>query len=293
MLRRIRVILEMIKFSHTIFALPFALLAAALASARNGGWRTLDLVGLLACMVFARSAAMGFNRWADRDVDALNPRTANRALPAGLLTANQVLAFAVVCLLGFVASCALFLVSSDNAWPLLLSVPVMAFLLGYSYAKRFTALAHVWLGTALALAPLAAWIAIRGMTELAPPLWLGLAIVGWVSGFDILYSCQDLEVDRQLGLHSVPARFGFAGALRFARLSHLAMMVALAALGWTTPELGTFYWSGLTLVGVLLVVEHWLVRDRELARVNAAFFNVNGIISVALLAVTMADLHAG
>lgn len=290
MIRQIGVILEMIKFSHTIFALPFALLAAAIASRREGEWRWLDLVGILLCMVFARSAAMAFNRWADRKLDAANPRTAMRAIPAGLLSANQVMAFVVVNAIGFIASTLIFWKSSNNLWPIALSVPFLAVLLGYSYAKRFTAFAHVWLATALALAPIGAWLAIRGELEL-PPVLLSLAVIGWVTGFDILYACQDIDVDRKLKLHSIPAWLGFDGAMNVARLAHAAMLSSLAALGWFTPELNRFYWIGLAGVVILLGVEHWLVRGRDLARINIAFFNVNGVISVGLLLVTLADLY--
>lgn len=291
MWRRVGIFLEMIKFSHTVFALPFALLAACLALHRQGGWHGLDLVGVVVCMVFARSAAMGFNRWADRDLDARNPRTQNRAIPAGQLTAGQVLAFVLVCSAGFIAGTGIFWLTARNPWPLFLSVPVLAFLLSYSYAKRFTALAHVWLGTALALAPVAAWIAIRPQLEW-PPFLLSLAIVGWVTGFDIIYACQDIEVDQQLGLHSIPARFGFAGALWVARWAHGAMLAALLAFGLVTPELHGWYWVGLAVVGMLLIIEHWLVRGRDLLRINLAFFQVNAVVSLGLFVVTLLDLFA-
>lgn len=287
---RLCVYLEMIKFSHTIFALPFALLAAALASERSGGWRWLDLVGVVCCMVLARTAAMGFNRWADRELDGKNPRTKIRAIPAGALSARSVFGFSLASAAAFLASTSIFWFSSANTWPLILGPAVLLFLFGYSYAKRFTVLAHVWLGTALALAPIAAWIAIRGTVE-PPPVLLGLAVVGWVTGFDIIYACQDIEVDRTLGLKSIPAWLGFAGAMWVARLAHIGMLAALLALGWTTPELGRFYWLGLVVVTLLLGVEHWLVRGRDLGRINVAFLNVNGVISAALLAVTLADLY--
>lgn len=287
---RVLVFLEMIKFSHTIFALPFALLSAALASDRAGGWRWLDLVGILLCMVFARSAAMGFNRWADRELDAKNPRTVIRAIPAGLLSANAVLWFVALSSAGFLLSTTLFWFSAGNPWPLILSLPLLLFLFGYSYAKRFTSLAHVWLGGALALAPLAAWIAILGNVEW-PPVLLGLAVAAWVTGFDIIYACQDIDVDRSLGLHSIPARLGFDRAMAVARLSHVAMFATLVALGWFTPELSSFYWIGLAAVGVLLTVEHWLVRGRDLLKINVAFLQVNGVISTALFLVTLADLY--
>lgn len=290
MLRRLSVFLEMIRFSHTIFALPFAVLAASLASSREGGWRGLDVVGILLCMVFARSAAMGFNRWADRDVDAKNPRTADRAIPAGKLTASQVAWFTVACSLGFVASTSLFWFSSGNPWPLRLAVPVLAVLLGYSYTKRFTAAAHAWLGLSLGLAPVAAWIAIRGTVEL-PAVLIGAAVLLWVTGFDILYACQDLEVDRRLGLHSVPAKLGFGAAMWLARSLHGGMIGLLVALGVTTPELGWAYGVVVASVGLLLIVEHWLVRGQEVAKINLAFFHVNAIVSVLLLAGVWVDLY--
>lgn len=290
MIARLLIILEMIKFSHTVFAMPFALLGACLASELAGGWRWLDLVGLVLCMVFARSAAMAFNRWADRDIDAQNPRTSRRAIPVGQLSAQQVLAFAAACSIAFIASTSLFLLSRGNPWPLLLSVPVLAFLLGYSYTKRFTVLSHVWLGTALALSPPAAWLAIRGEIDW-PPVWLGLAVVCWVSGFDILYACQDIDADRRIGLHSIPAWLGLERAFWVSRAAHACMLAALVGFGMATPMLGYGFGFGLVCVGVMLVAEHWLVRRRDLAHINAAFLHVNGVISVCLLLATLADLY--
>lgn len=292
MLEKIRVFAEMIKFSHTIFALPFALLAACLASVREGGWRLVDFIGILLCMVFARSAAMGFNRFADRELDARNPRTQTRAIPAGQLTAGQVLAFTIACSFAFIASTTIFWFRADNPnpWPVILSVPVLLFVLGYSYAKRFTELAHVWLGVALALSPVAAWIAIRATLGL-PPVLLALAVAFWVTGFDIIYACQDIEVDREQRLHSIPARFGYHGAMWIARLAHLLMLVSLACFGLWTAELNLFFWLGYACVVILLITEHWLVRVRDLGRINLAFFQVNGIISAGLLAVTLIDLY--
>lgn len=290
MFDKLRVFLESIKFSHTIFALPFALLAATLASVREGGWRLLDLAGVLLCMVFARTAAMGFNRWADRFIDAKNPRTAIRAIPAGQLSAAAVMSFVVISSIGFIASTLIFWVSHDNLLPLYLSVPVLAFLLGYSFAKRFTAFAHVWLGIALAMSPTAAWIAIRGDVEWSPIL-LSLAIVFWVTGFDIIYACQDIDVDRQLGLRSIPAWLGMRGAMHVARLCHFLMIGTLVLFGMITPELNAFYWMGVMGVGILLVYEHWLVRGRDLTHVNLAFLYVNGVISLGLFLLTLADLY--
>jgi 4-hydroxybenzoate polyprenyltransferase len=292
MFTRIRQLLELIRFSHTVFALPFALLAAVMAwvSGARGqpaaGFRWRELVGILLCMVFARSAAMAFNRLVDREFDAQNPRTQMRHLPAGLLGARSVALFALICCAGFIAATLLFL---PNRWPLYLSVPVLLFLLGYSYTKRFTALAHFWLGAALMLAPVAAWIAIRG--ELAwPPIVLGGAVLLWVAGFDIIYACQDVDVDRRLGLRSVPARLGVSGALRLAALCHLGTVLLLAALPLVYPHLGLIYWSGIAAVALLLLYEHWIVRPDDLTRVNVAFFNVNAVISMGLLVIGSIDL---
>jgi 4-hydroxybenzoate polyprenyltransferase len=277
----------MIKFSHTLFALPFALLGAALAAHGPDGWhgRPLDWLGILLCMATARSAAMAFNRVADRRLDALNPRTSSRHLPAGQLSVATASAFTVASALGFVASTLLFL---PNRWPLLLSGPVLLWLLAYSYAKRFTSLAHFWLGAALMLAPVAAWIALRGDLRW-PPVLLGLAVLFWVSGFDIIYACQDVAFDREAGLHSVPARLGVRGALRLAALCHAVMIVALVALGWAYP-LGAIYFAGVAAAAVLLAYEHALVSPDDLTRVNVAFFQVNIAISMGLLAFGVADL---
>jgi 4-hydroxybenzoate polyprenyltransferase len=281
-------ILGMIKFSHTLFALPFALLGAALAAHEPSGWtiRPQDLLGILACMATARSAAMAFNRLADRRVDALNPRTASRHLPSGRLSVGSVAIFTAICSLLFIAATALFL--PRNPWPLILSIPVLLWLLGYSYSKRFTSLAHFWLGISLALAPVAAWIAVRG-TIAWPPVLLGLAVIGWVAGFDIIYACQDADVDRQLGLHSMPARLGVSRALRLATICHLGMLGALVGLGLAYP-MGWIYFAGVGAVALLLIYEHALVRPQDLTRVNLAFFQVNVAISIGLLAVGVADI---
>lgn len=283
-------LLELIRFSHTIFALPFALLSAALAW-KDEPFRWEDLIGVLLCMVFARSAAMAFNRVADRHIDAANPRTATRHLPAGTLTAATVWSFTLLCCAGFVASTLLFYVREPaNPWPLYLCGPVLLFVLGYSLAKRFTSLAHFWLGAALMLAPVAAWIAIRGLTEMTVPLLLGGAVAFWVSGFDILYACQDASFDKSAGLHSVPARFGVPASLRIAAVCHAIMFALLVALYFASPHLGDVFLAGLGAVGALLVYEHSLVRADDLTRVNRAFFHVNGVISLGLLAVVLVQL---
>jgi len=290
---RLRHLLELIRFSHTLFALPFALLAAAMAwaaSARQDpprAFRWLDLAGILACMVFARSAAMAFNRLADRRLDALNPRTQSRHLPTGVLSVAIVAAFTVLCSLGFVGGTLLFL--PRNPWPLYAAVPVLLFLFAYSFTKRFTWLAHFWLGAALMLAPLAAWVAIRA--ELAwPPVVLGGAVLMWVAGFDVIYACQDFEFDRSLRLYSLPATFGIPAALRLAAACHLGTVALLAALPLAYPTFGWIYAAGVACIAALLAYEHWLVRPDDLSRVNRAFFHVNAVVSVGLLAVGVLDL---
>lgn len=331
MLNTFRELLALIRFSHTLFALPFALLSALMAwrlraeqapridrielpgdvvihdiyvgggeattrvefSDLLGAIRWQELLGVLLCMVFARSVAMAFNRLVDRDVDAANPRTATRHLPAGVLGVGQVTLFAVACSAGFVASTLLFL---PNRLPLYLSVPVLAFLCGYSYAKRFTALAHFWLGAALAMSPMAAWIAIRGQAvmgdpiDLLPAAVLGGAVLTWAAGFDIIYACQDVDFDRQARLHSVPASLGVSGALRLAAGCHATTVLLLALLPLVYPPLGWVYWAGVAAAAALLVYEHALVKPGELDRVNLAFFHVNAVISLGLLAVGTVDL---
>jgi 4-hydroxybenzoate polyprenyltransferase len=289
----LRKLLELIRFSHTIFALPFALLSAILAWQLEA-FRPLDLVGILLCLVFARSAAMAFNRLVDRRWDALNPRTANRHLPAGTLTVRTVWLFTLVTTLGFLLSTTLFLLRDPaNYWPLYLSLPVLAIVLCYSLTKRFTSLAHFWLGFALMLAPVAAWIAIRGIVsfqDLSTPLLLGAAVLFWVSGFDILYACQDADFDRQAGLHSIPARLGIRNSLRLAAVCHAIMFGLLVGLGFLVPSFGVIYFSGLALIAALLIYEHWIVRPDDLTRVNQAFFQVNGIISMGLLLLVIVQL---
>jgi len=287
-LARVNLILGMIKFSHTLFALPFAVLGGLLASNLYGVWifRPLDWAGILACMITARSAAMSFNRLVDRDIDALNPRTATRHLPAGSLTPAEVARFTLVNSLLFVASTMVFL--PRNPWPLILALPVLGWLLGYSYAKRFTSLAHVWLGAALALAPVAAWIAIRASIAW-PPIFLGLAVLTWVAGFDIIYACQDEGFDRSAGLNSIPARLGTKRALQLAAFCHLLTIVFLILLGFAFP-LGRIYGTGVALAALLLIVEHKLVRPDDLQHVNLAFFNVNIILSLGILAFAALDL---
>ncbi|MGC3972665.1 MAG: UbiA-like polyprenyltransferase [Pirellulales bacterium] len=329
---RVRMFGELIRFSHTIFALPFAVLSAAMAllpryylhayrnllfptsgtfssdasaaeiaeakqqiseglAAASVPWfRWQEVVGILLCMVFARSAAMAFNRVVDWKFDAENPRTQKRHIPAGLMSRSTVIGWTIACSVGFVASTLLFL---PNRWPLILSVPFLAFICGYSLTKRFTSLAHFWLGTSLMLAPISAWIAILGDAAFRmpwPPIILGAAVLFWVAGFDIIYATQDVDVDRKLRLRSVPARFGVAGALSIAAGCHLLTVVLFALLPTVFPAFGTAWYLGVAAVAVLLIYEHALVRPDDLTRVNAAFFHCNAIVSLGLLAVGLLDL---
>ncbi|MFN9038188.1 MAG: UbiA-like polyprenyltransferase, partial [Planctomyces sp.] len=234
MLQTIRHFLELIRFSHTVFALPFALLSAVLAwSQPDSVFRLRDLFGILLCMVAARSAAMAFNRLVDRRIDAGNPRTARRHLPAGILSVRSVVVFTVLMSLLFVAATTVFL---PRRLPLLLAVPVLLFLLGYSLSKRFTRFCHYWLSAALMLSPIAAWIAVRDEFAVVPAM-LGAVIFFWVGGFDILYACQDAESDRQAKLNSIPAALGIPAALRIAFVSHLLTILMLVLL-WKTATLG-------------------------------------------------------
>jgi len=276
----IRNYLELIRFSHTVFALPFALLAAILAwDQRDAPIRWQECVGILLCMVFARSAAMAFNRLADRDVDAQNPRTAQRHLPAGVISVGAVTLFTVVMSLAFVASTLLFL---PNRLPVYLSVPVLAFLMGYSLAKRWTSLCHYWLSAALMLSPVATWIALTGTVD-RTPLLIAAMIFFWVGGFDIIYACQDADFDREQQLFSLPAQLGVARALYVAFLSHLAAVASLFALWWMA-DLGTPFLIGIVIISAILLYQHTLVSPGDLDRVNTAFFNVNAIVSFGILA---------
>ena len=280
---RLRTVLEMIKFEHTVFALPFAFLGMMLAA---DGWPQWRVVGwIVVAMVGARSAAMGFNRLADRHIDAANPRTAGRALPAGRVSAVFVAVFVA-------ASLALLILAAWRLNPLALELSPIAILviLGYSYTKRFTALSHLVLGTGLAAAPIGAWIAVRG--DLQPPaLVLGAAVLLWVAGFDVLYALQDLDFDRGRGLHSIPAALGVPASLLLSALLHLGMLVLLAWLpGLSAVGLGGWYWIGVAGCAVLLTYQHWIVRPSDLSRLDAAFFRSNGILSLWLFATTAIDL---
>ena len=269
----VRHFLDAIKFEHTVFALPFAYVAMVLAADGWPGWRVVVWVTL--AMASARTLAMSVNRLADRFIDAANPRTAKRHLPTGLLTPAQVTAAAAL-------SAALLLLSAFMLNPLCLMLSPLAvlFLVGYSYTKRFTWLSHWILGFTDGIAAAGGWIAVRAAFD--PPIYvLWLALTVWIAGFDLIYACQDVEFDRRNGLHSVPARFGIAAALTTARVCHLLTIAAFALLGWMMG-LGLLYWLGVLLVAGLLVYEHSLISPRDLSKLDIAFFNVNGYISVIL-----------
>lgn len=278
----------MIKFSHSIFALPFAVLATFLA-ARPAlpSWGQFGLIVL--CMVAARSAAMTMNRIVDARFDAANPRTADRALPAGRITPGAAWAFFVAACLFFELGCAGFLWFFANRWPLMLSVPVILLLCCYSYTKRFTQWSHLLLGGAIALAPVAAWIAVSPTTLGASAWLLMLAAMFWIAGFDLIYACQDVSFDRQAGLYSLPARAGTATALWLARGFHVITIVSLVGVGFSAG-LGLLYFVGVGLVAALLVVENSLVHPGDLSRVNLAFFTVNGIVGVVLCVLGVLDV---
>lgn len=278
---KLRVFLEMIKFTHTIFALPFAFTGAVLAA--NGLPTLYQAVWILMAMVGARTAAMGLNRLIDAEIDAENPRTKSRAIPAGMISKMMVGSYIVVAILLM-----LYAAYRLNLLCLYLSPIALAFLVLYSYCKRFTSFAHVVLGICLAAAPIGAWIAIRGRIDL-PAVLLGLAVLFWVAGFDILYALQDLEFDRQRGLHSIPVSLGLNGSLWTARAFHVIMLGLLISLLFTLP-LGGWYLIGLAAIIILLGYEHWLLRSGDLAKLDAAFFNMNGYISVTIFIFTLIDV---
>ena len=266
---------RMIKFSHSIFALPFALAAFFLATLREG-FEPAKLFWVVIAMVGARSAAMGFNRWLDADIDARNPRTANRELPAGALSKTQVLIFVILSSAALVGAA-----SQLNLMCLVLSPLALAIVFGYSFTKRFTMLSHMVLGLSVAIAPVGAWLAVRGQFEVTP-IPIGLAVLFWVGGFDILYSCQDVEFDHKHSLHSIPVRFGVPRALAIARAAHVLAIAFLFAVAFVEP-LHWSYFAGMTVIAALFAYEHSLVKADDLSKINAAFFTVNGWIGVLYL----------
>jgi 4-hydroxybenzoate polyprenyltransferase len=281
LIKKLQIVLEMVKIEHTIFALPFALMSAFLAIR---GCPRLEQVGwIVLAMIGARSAAMAFNRLVDLPFDARNPRTADRALPRKQISKGFVIAFIVIssAVLAFAAS-------RLNRLSLELSPVALAIIFFYSYTKRFTWLAHIFLGVSLACAPIGAWIALRGDITLSP-LILGCVVALWVAGFDIIYSCQDVDFDQKEALYSIPKRFGVAGALWISAILHLIMLGILGLLFWR-EGLGSISYAGWGIVGLLLAYEHSLVRPKDLSRANAAFFTTNGWISVLLFLTTIIDL---
>jgi 4-hydroxybenzoate polyprenyltransferase len=278
---KIRTTLEMIKWEHSIFALPFALTAMLLAAGGLPGWRTVAWI--VVAMVAARSAAMAFNRWADADLDAANPRTRNRAIPAGLLSRTFVMGFTWAAVLVFLVAAA-----ELNRLTLELAPLVLVVLLGYSYLKRYTRWSHLGLGLSLGLAPAAAWIAVRGSLD-PRILVLTAAVTLWAGGFDVLYACQDYEHDRAAGLHSLPQAVGVAAAFHAARAMHVVALWALAWFAWLF-HFGLAGWLGIAAVGLLLAYEHSIVSPRDLRRLNAAFFTMNGVIAMMFLGFVSADL---
>jgi 4-hydroxybenzoate polyprenyltransferase len=279
-MQRLKDLLDTIKFEHTIFAMPFALLSLFLAS--NGWPRTDVLLWVLVAMVGARSTAMMMNRIADRHIDARNPRTANRQIPSGVVSLSAAWCFTLITAALFVGAA-----SQLNTLTLQLAPLALAVVWAYSWTKRFTWAAHLWLGASLGLAPLGAWIAATGQLAVTPVL-IGVGVLLWVAGFDTIYSCQDASFDRQHGLHSLPARWGTASALRLARLFHTLMLVVFLILGvWIDAT--WLYWGGWLLVAGLVIAQHRLVNPDDLSHIDIAFFNVNSIVGVLLLVFTLAD----
>lgn len=282
----LRVYLEMIKFEHSIFALPFAMIGMMWAAGGRPGWTVFAWV--IVAMVSARSAAMAFNRIADRDIDAANPRTRMRALPSGLLRLGQANLF-------FFASCAIFVLAAWMLNPLALALSPVALLvtLGYSLTKRFTPLSHLILGLGLGIAPAAAWIAVRGgqfdTLHLETVLPLVLAVMFWTAGFDVIYSLQDEEFDREHGLRSLPESIGKKRALTISRLFHLLSIACLAAAGFVIGA-GPIYYTGVVFAAVVLTYEQSLVRADDLSRVNLAFFTLNGCVSVGMSLFALLDM---
>jgi 4-hydroxybenzoate polyprenyltransferase len=272
--QKLRTTLEMIKFEHTLFALPFAFLGAVLAADGLPTW--WQILWITVAMVGARSAAMSFNRIIDRKFDAENPRTANRELPSGKLSVSFAWIF-------FANSVVLFLLASYelNQLTLLLSPVALLSVLGYSYAKRFTNFSHLILGWALAISPTGAWIAVRGAIDSEIPLLLSLLVMMWTAGFDVLYACQDFEYDRQKGLRSIPARFGIKNSLTIARVFHAQAFFVLILL-YLITSLGWLALIGVIATGALLIYQHTLVKPTDLSRLDAAFFTTNAFVSVIL-----------
>jgi 4-hydroxybenzoate polyprenyltransferase len=287
---RLRVFAGDIKIAHTVFAMPWAILSAALAGRMVPGSLTIGKIALIVvCMVTARTVAMAANRLIDAKLDGQNPRTARRAIPSGSLSRGFVISILAACCAGFIAATAAFEFLYHNPWPVALCVPVLLYLCGYPYMKRFTRLCHYYLGVALALAPLCAWVAITGRIDW-PPAVMFVIVAAWTAGFDIIYACQDYASDIATGVFSVPAKMGISRALWVSRATHLVAAVMLVVLGRIVPQFGLFYAVGAGLAVLLLIVEQALVRPGDLSKVNVSFFTVNGIISVVLATLGIVDL---
>ena len=276
---------RMVKFSHTVFALPFALAATAIA-ARGHGISVAPVVAILVAMASARTAAMGFNRIVDRRIDALNPRTASREIPTGKVSVFAAALLTTASAAAFVAAAA-----SLGRLCLLLSPVVLFLVLGYSFTKRFTWLCHLFLGLAIGVAPAGAWIGVRGGLDM-PAVWLMAAVATWIGGFDVLYALADRDHDRKTGIHSVPARFGVPAALAISALMHFGTVVALLAVGHAAA-LGAIYFLGVAIVLAIFVYEHAILRPSDLSRLDVAFFSLNGYVSLIYFAATLAQVLVG
>jgi 4-hydroxybenzoate polyprenyltransferase len=294
LLNRLRIAAVDIKLAHSIFAMPFAILGAFLARDPGSPWSRFagQLALVIICMVLARTWAMLFNRLVDRRIDAANPRTARRALPAGRLSPRQVSGIAAAAATGFIVAASLFWFLYANPWPVLLAIPVLAWIAFYSLTKRFTFLCHLFLGGALAASPLAAAIAVNpaALVEHAAIWWLAGMVLVWVAGFDIIYALQDLDFDRIAGLASIPAALGPGAALWVSRLLHALALAALVAALRADPRLGWLFAIGIAAVGGLLVIEHAVLVVRGRAGLNVAFFTINGIVSCVLGAAGVGDV---
>ncbi|MDR2763062.1 MAG: putative 4-hydroxybenzoate polyprenyltransferase [Planctomycetaceae bacterium] len=290
----------LVRFSHTLFAMPFAILGGFMAFGLNLCEspplypRVCDLVGILFCMVFLRNAAMGFNRYADKEIDACNPRTLGRHIPSGILSARSVLIFVTINAVCFILSTFLFL---PNLFPLIISIPLLLLAFGYSYGKRFTSAVHFWLGFILMCAPLGAWIVIRPIfiPIPAPALMLGLAVMFWSTGFDLIYACQDARVDAEQNLRSVPSRYGVKSAFVVSGACHVVSVILLGLIPLFYPLFSYIFETGVIIVALILIIEHIIATPRkgeqlDLKRINIAFFQMNIIISIGLLIVGILDL---
>ncbi|MEW6410172.1 MAG: UbiA-like polyprenyltransferase [Nitrospirota bacterium] len=284
LLGKIAIYLEMIKFPHTVFALPFAFMGAVLAARGIPDWD--KILWITIAMVGARSSAMGFNRLTDRHIDAMNPRTSKRALPMGLVTPREVILF--ITFFSFI-----FIYATYRLNPLAFSLSPVALVIVffYSYTKRLTWMSHIFLGIALSLAPAGAWIAVRGAIDM-PAIILGIAVVFWLVGFDILYALQDIDFDRKAGIHSIPQLIGIKKSLLASRFAHIATATFLFFL-YPLMDLGVIYLSGVLIVVALLIYEHSLVKEDDLSRLDVAFFNMNGYISITAFVFTLIDILTG